>query len=341
MFPLAGIQPQIPRGISATDLHTFRGDKDEVLHICNCCIRGFNETLDATGIRIDKYDFESSYLGNDITSRVLALAQENTGTSEDTRSYDGSAKRHLSYYLRNAIYYAHLIGEAPHVISVVSARQEAIARASAALAERAQSASGQSVRIVCFGDVHCSDNPRDSVKQGVFHSVDAVLAGHADQLGQPISVIGAGLKFALLRCNPGRTCILNASAATVHKDFMRIIGTVETLDRGIGGVSTDVIESGIHNEATIALLKRIAVFPRVLDRVLKSGAYHGLAKHVVDLAADVRRYIGNRKGVPGGHSRRLLAASRATLVNGLCAMGIDVLSLLPMQGAKRGIWTQR
>jgi predicted nucleic acid-binding protein len=324
MFPLAGISPEVPEGISSSNLQLTDDQRDEVLAICQLCIKGFGDTLSSTDIRIDRYDFESAYLGGAATSRILSAPE----AAED-RPSEASGREwrdhHLNYFLRNAIYYAELLNEATRVISVVSIRQRDVARASARLAENVYPAPKRTVDVVCFGDVHAEDGARDSVKQGRFNSVDALLWAHARELGQPAAVVAAGLKFALLRANPARACKLIGSGATMHRDFLRILQTLETLDNRLA--SGDSIWSEAMEEDTVQrvnLLKRIAVLPEVLERVLQQTACHYLARYVLDLARDTRKYLQAHGAGGRSLSKRLLIASRLTLVNACKAMGVSI-----------------
>ncbi len=326
MFPLAGFEPEIPVGINAVELQLTSDEKDEALAICKVCIGGFNDTFAATDVRIDGYDFESNYLGSAQTSRILHALGDPYMNAVGGPSEQGKRRRGLSYFLRNAIYYAQLLNHCSRVVSVVSARQIDLARASASLAQGIDRNLERSIKVVCFGDVHACDRTNDSVKQGVFSTVDAVLSIHSRELGRSKSVIAAGLKFALLRCNARRTCDLSRSASETHREFLQILKTLARVDSQLAvhdGTWSESIPTDTSQEVT--LLKRIAAFPDVLEQVLEYEAYHALARYVLEISSDIRKYLhGYRRAGGTLFQKRILAASRTTLVNALRAMGVKV-----------------
>ncbi len=315
MFPLAGFDPKVSAGCAPGDMQLADTDKDDAMAIARLCIRGFDDTFASTGIRMDRYDFESGYQGSEQAMHVLQTLAGNTRRPNQGRP---------TYLLRNAVYYSLMLNECTRAVSVVSARQKDVAYASARLAETVHKGSGRSLEIVCFGDVYGSNHRNDSIGQGIFTTVDGLLSAHARELGQPEAVVAAGIKFALLRLNSHRVCDLSGQAPNIHRDFLQVLQTIASVERQLvvddRAWSENMADDVGHD---ILLLKRLAVLPDLLTQVLQSAAFHAVARYVLDVANDTRGYV--RRCLKGGRvpSRRLLAASRTVLLNALGVMGIE------------------
>lgn len=326
MFPLSGFSPNFHGNSESYDpKDSDVSNETEVAKLCELCIRGFEETFAATDVRMDHYDFESAHLNNVYASLIQEVVLDTKhAPNTDTETQHGRPRISLNYLRRNAIYYATMLDACSQIVSVVSIRQADLASVSARLAEDVHNNSGKVVTIVPFGDVHVTGGQNDSIKAGIFNTVDALLLTHSKELHRHSNEVAEALKFALLRCEAGKTCELSGSAFQVHREFLQLLRTMESLKQMSyqGNYVNEIHKEDGNRE--MALLKQIAVFPSVVERVVKSTEFHVLARYVINLAKETRKYLHRciREKVAGDLSKRVLAAVELVLSNALHVMGV-------------------
>lgn len=177
--------------------------------IAELCLRGYEQTYQMVGIRIDNYDRDSGHnwrgqierLVEELKRRNLLIYTEKdvriTVNTDEMVLISGPGRP--SYLLRSLAYAIARQTNNTHYIGIISERQKRIADTieyiSAQLTEPHQE---DRSTFLLYGDVFVDRKPNDSIKAGVFHSVDGLVEQVAAQQRTSPAWIMHCLYFAML-----------------------------------------------------------------------------------------------------------------------------------------------
>lgn len=190
--------------------NTYEEYNEKVRRVfCEFCLLGHIETLRKANIFIDVFEYESDMI--QIIDNNVKLELESI-----LKQYVNSA-----YLIKNYLYYSILSQNNCSVFSVVSCRQYDIIKKSVSLLKNKEN-----VFPVFFNDVVVYKNNRiftDSIKEGVFHSVDKYVDDATSFLNVSSQEVSNALKLLFLSVKNSEIIKLDYHEFTDLKKYIDIL----------------------------------------------------------------------------------------------------------------------
>lgn len=297
MFPLAN------KNVCLECLCKQEVTQDYLSDISQICVAGHEKTLNDSFARVDCFDYEYNLLDN-VDCSIFANLEETerlfaTGT--------------LPYYIKNAVYYAYLKSQSDMVFSVVSSRQREVIKMSLK-----ELASPKGIKVVHFGDVvvlHNGEKKIDSIRDGVFNSVDQYVLELAATCAVSQAQACAAVRYHMLSCRNEDPCVFDDDCQTT----VELIKSYSDLLCRLKILRTNVSHT-VDVSFTHATIKEILRFEEVVQRLSKDFSYANLITYVEKLKELLEVAIDR-----GCINRVIADASRRVFENAFRLMGIDIL----------------
>lgn len=340
--------------VEAGDPETIRRFKLPVKH----CLDGFKETLAAMNVKHDRFIYESDFIRNGDTSKILArIFHLPEAVEEETLSLDLSAfgfeKRYILrrsdgtsvYAARDIAFHIWKGHNFERVIDVLGADHKLIGRQLQATMELL----GERVPEIVFFEFVSLPEGSMSTRRGKFISADELIeetirrALEEVTLRRPelrleerekiaASVAIAAIRYDIVRTIPEKSTVFDWNEAL---DFERQSGpyiqyaharACSILDKA----GTFTCSFGAEGEHETALAKHIALFPKVITDVVNELKPHLLAiysRELADIFSSFYQAEPVLKAEEDARNRRLtlVDATRNTLKEALETLGIDAI----------------
>lgn len=269
MFPLSKVA-----SLNNNVVENQENNKD---YLCKKCMQGIKETLIATGIEIDCFDLESNFIDN-----IIPGAFKEPIVIQDLLD---NAKK-IPYYLRNCAYFSKMVSEYDYLFTIISDRQRATINDTLdALVENSN------IYAVFFGDVLISDddetNALDSIKEGIFHSVDQYISVMTNLYNVSPNVIIDALKFKILSTKLGKGCYIDDSSIDQYDGYFNMIGFFKRYADSEN--EQNCITCNDQEERTLIMqtIKRIIQFEDVVSKLQNDFSFHHLTEYIQVLYSDM------------------------------------------------------
>lgn len=259
MFPLS-------HPVTINSLH--ESNKYTSKDLCQLCLEGIKQTLDETGIVMACYDYESENIDGGLDCSLFK-------NPEEIRTLFINSTR-IPYYLRNCAYFACLLKNNDLFFTVISDRQRAVINDTLDIFSNTSK-----INILFFDDVIVNDGETeviDSIKEGVFHSVDHYLKSSALLYGREDKYINRALKLKILSTKNNKACCIDDSKANQYNSYFELL---DFYDNFISTNSSVLDESSYIND--VILNKHILQFAGVLSKTLNEMRFDYLTTFIFSL----------------------------------------------------------
>ena len=231
------------------------------------CLKGYNQTLEIAKISINHYDFESQFTYD---------FEEEAFKEPSIFKMLIETEQKIPYYLRNCAYFSGIKKSCDEFYTVISARQrESVNETLDALA------STKGINAIYFGDVLISDddekNALDSIKEGIFHSVDQYVDVMSKLYQCSCDMIINSLKFKMLSTSPNKCCCLDDTACNQHDNFFAIYNFIKALNQYRES------KKFVYDDSIKPLCKKIVKFEEVIKKILVDKNFSHLTSYLDSL----------------------------------------------------------
>ncbi len=353
-------------------LHELEQGKKEIKirfkSIVRLCIEGQKELLNEFGIKYDFFDYESKYLWNNATKKILKQL-ENTGkliVDEEGRKVlnlegyglpmkspylvltraDGTSL----YVLRDIAYtiYKAKRGKDVNLIVLGEDHKLYIEQFKVVL-----SLLGEKAPVpVYYAYVLLTGKGKMSTRQGTLVLLEEVMAealkkakkeilekhGKVKDLNKRARKIAYGaIKFAILKVSAEKNVSFNMEEALSFEGesgpYIQYAYTrAKSILRKAGKINVSIKKYNLKHKAELSLMKSLAEFPLIVNKVLESYQTHILAHYLLELAKTFNEFyhtcqclVDNLDKSVRDTRLTLVKASSIVLKNGLNLLGIETL----------------
>lgn len=250
--------------------------------LCQMCLDGIKQTLDETGIVMAYYDFESEHIDGGFDYSLFKDPNE-------IQTLFANSSR-IPYYLRNCAYFSYMMKNNDLFFTVISDRQRAAINDTLDVFNNASK-----INICFFDDVIVNDGETesiDSIKEGVFHSVDQYLKDAATLYAKSSKYINRALKLKILSTNLNRTCYIDDSKVDQYNNCFELLNFYDD------SITTDstTINNELNQTNDINLNKLILQFDGILNKTLNEMRFDHLSNYIFSLYDNIK-LICQREGI--------------------------------------------
>lgn len=273
MFPMS--HPVIIDSLRESSRYTSK-------ELCQICLEGIKQTLEETGIVMAYYDYESEHIDGGFDCSLFKDANE-------IQTLFVNSSR-IPYYLRNCAYFSYMMKNNDMFFTVISDRQRAAINDTLDIF-----CDTSKINICFFDDVIVNDGETesiDSIKEGVFHSVDQYLKDAATLYAKSNNYINRALKLKILSTNINKTCYIDDSKADQYN------ACFELLDFYDEWIAADiaVVNDEVNQSFDINLNKHILQFAVILNKTLNELRFDFLANYIFSLFDNIK-IVCQREGI--------------------------------------------
>lgn len=271
---------------------------------CDFCLQGHIETLSNANISVDSFDYES----------VIIQTIKNNYTLEKDLNLPRDIKG--TYLFNNCLYYFTLSKNNCIVFSVISYRQKIIIEKSLSLLK------SKNIYPVFFNDIVIKKNNQvltDSIKEGIFHTVDKYIDEASSFLGISNKAAYEALKLLFLSVRNSDKIQLDCQSFTDLKKYVDILDFIKN--------AIDEIEQSTEISAQdISLAKKlINVFNEYLFKSITKEpkkTEHDIYKLVAQIESIIH-FIKVEFYIPKNPiNHKILISTKRILIKTLCLLGI-------------------
>ena len=346
--------------VEAGDPATLREFRTPVMR----CLNGFKETLARLDVKHDRFIFESDFIKNGDTEKLLAkiarlpIAESDGALSLDLSEYGFEKKYFLRrsdgtsvYAARDLAYHRWKIHNFSRVIDVLGADHKLIGKQLQATLQIL----GENPPEILFFEFVSLPEGSMSTRRGTFISADELLdevflraksevmkrrpeLSESEQEAVARSVSIAAIRYDIVKTIPEKSTVFNWKEAL---DFEKQSGpyiqyaharACSMLDKakeaGWANAPVDLVYASSYE---MSLIKHIAKFPSVILQVVSDSRPHLLAIYARELADIFNSFyhaepVLKSEGVTQASRLALVAATQNTLKEALETLGIDPLS---------------
>lgn len=242
--------------------------KPEKKTICDFFLKGIKETLDMTKIMIDFFDYESDYVFN--------INKLDFKEPEIIQMLIDKDKK-IPYYLRNSAYFSKMSAKYDLFITVISKRQRTV------IAETFNSlVSSQNLQAVFFDDVLITDyktSVLDSIREGVFHSVDQYIDTLSKWYSKPKEEICQVLKLKMLSTKLSNVCYIDFTENGQYSKGFKIIEFYYKYRKA----QCNYDKVNLYSKHIWNLCKKLAQLENVISKTLCGFHFHVLTDYMFSL----------------------------------------------------------
>lgn len=250
--------------------------------LCQMCLEGIKQTLEETEIVMAYYDYESEHIGDGFDYSLFKDPNE-------MQTLFANSSR-IPYYLRNCAYFSYMMKNNDLFFTVISDRQRAAINDTLDVFNNASK-----INICFFDDVIVNDGETetiDSIKEGVFHSVDQYLKDTTTLYAKPNKYINRALKLKILSTNTNKTCYIDDSKADQYNSCFELLDFYD--DWIVADITFVNDELELKND--INLTKLILQFVGILNKTLNEMRFDYLANYIFSLHDNIK-LICQREGI--------------------------------------------
>lgn len=241
--------------------------------LCQLFLKGVTKTLSKANILIDSFDYESECM-----SDFEATDFNNYEVVQAILS--GSSK--IPYYLRNCAYFINMGKKYDKFITVISDRQRSV------ITDTFDALTcPRKLQAVFFGDVLITDsngqNTLDSIKEGVFHSVDSYIDSMSIKCRVSKAHLTKALKLKILSSKLYQGCYINCNE---HKQYSREIELIkygEELEQKNEKEISNSDLTNLSDEKVWRLVKKLCQFENVLSKTSQEFDFSFLSNYISDV----------------------------------------------------------
>ena len=355
---------KLMQGVEAGDPEILRRFRMPVMR----CLNGFKETLARLDVKHDRFIFESDFVKNGDTEKLLTwIARFPIAKQEETLSLDlseyGFEKEYVLrrsdgtsvYAARDLAYHRWKAHNFSHVIDVLGADHKLIGKQLQTTLE----VLGEKPPVILFFEFVSLPEGSMSTRRGKFISADELLdevferaktevaarrpdlsEDKRDAIARSVSV--SAIRYDIVKTIPEKSTVFNWKEAL---DFEKQSGpyiqyaharacSMLQKAKEAGWTASAASPSLVYETPNeIALVKHIAKFPSVIQQVVSDLRPHLLAIYARELADLFNSFyhaepVLKSEGITRENRIALVVATQNTLKEALTTLGIDPLSAM-------------